>query len=218
MAFTDTIRWPSKGTAISASEIEILHRHAALKGVGLKGTSGTDIDVPLICEAIDDAALMLEKYPELRVIGGKPFGLYIDKNMKPNDFAEVSKRSPQLIHLNEKAYRDRDALAAEYALCVADGWFVAGTDYHHIIYHEFGHVLGDYYRINVISITQIIFGLDSKTIITKLRKELSKYSVDIEGEIISEMISASMKSDPEEFVLNFIDECDKIITKKGLVQ
>jgi hypothetical protein len=48
MAFTDTIRWPSKGTAISAHEIEILQRHAALNGVGLKGTRGADIDVPLI--------------------------------------------------------------------------------------------------------------------------------------------------------------------------
>jgi hypothetical protein len=217
MAFSNTIRWPSKGAAISADEVELLYRYAAQKGVGLKGISGTDIDVPLICEAIDDVALMLKKYPNLHVIGGKPFGLYIDRKMKPNDFAEVSNRSPYLIHLNEKAYRDRDALAEEYAKCVADGWFVAGTDYHHIIYHEFGHVIGEYYRIAGMTIAAKILNRGFNQTVQFLRRNLSKYSVDQEGEVVSEMMSASIKPNVDEFVLNFIDECDKIILKKGLV-
>jgi hypothetical protein len=193
----------------------MLQQYAALNGVGLKGIEGTDVDVALIIEAIDDAVMMLEKYPGLREIYGKPFGLYIDRNMNPNDFAEVSKRSPHLIHLNEKAYRNREMLAKEYAQCVAEGWFVAGTDYHHIIYHEFGHIFGDYYRLNDVVIAKRIFALDTIKLVKRLNEDLSKYSVDIEGEIISEMISASMKPDPEEFVLNFISECYKIINRKG---
>jgi hypothetical protein len=158
---------------------------------------------------------MLEKYPELRVIGGKPFGLYIDKKMNQNDLAEVSKRSPHLIHLNAKAYRSKAILAKEYAESMAEGWFVAGTDYHHIIFHEFGHVLGEFYRINDLAIAKDIFGLDADSLTEKLIHALSRYSTYNKGEIISEMISASMKPDPEEFVLNFTSECYKIITRTG---
>jgi hypothetical protein len=157
---------------------------------------------------------MLKKYPDLHTIGGKPFGLYVDRKMNQDDLAEVSKRSPHLIHLNAKAYRSREVLATEYAKSVAEGWFVAGTNYHHIIYHEFGHILGEYYKIDDVAIAKNVFGLGAKKLAKHLLKVLSRYSVYTDGEIISEMISASMKPDPADFVLNFTVECDKIIHRK----
>ena len=154
-----------------------------------------------------------------------------DKKAWPdtNDFAKVSKRSPHIIHLNPAAYRDGKRLAEEYQDGVERGLFVQGSDYHHIIYHEFAHTIRCIYdKYGKTDVEGIVLGVlkgmqDIKVSTTAtevlifLCENLSIYatSKDIRGknsELFPEIMSASMIDNPQKYILKSLEEIISIIT------
>jgi hypothetical protein len=90
------------------------------------------------------------------------------------------------------------------------GWFVKGTDYCSIIYHEIGHI---YEKLHKISISQtqehikVIFKTDSiEKALKILAINLSQYSALADGEIVSEMFSAYFSGRNDDFILTFIEK------------
>ena len=126
---------------------------------------------------------------------------------------------PPVCLLFHNAFRDITVLKREYAKLVEAKWFVAGTDYHAIIYHEIGHFLAEVYRIDGLGIAKKITGIQSTpALMDYLEENLSGYAASFEdgSEIISECFASVFGSSVEnDFALRFVGECDKLIAKKG---
>ena len=211
MSQNSEIEWPPKGMVISSEQYKELRDYAEEKGIKLRGFKKSDVDIDLAREFIDDTAKMLDKYPELRGISKEFFTLELSHSMKQNDFAETNPGVIHIIKLNVDAMRSKTKLAEEYKKLADKGWFVKGTDYHSIIYHEMGHIRGDKYKIDGLQVAKRIFPNNNKEELRDyLEKNLSQYSVSqLDGsEIISEVFSAYSQGIKSEFVLKFIKICD----------
>ena len=118
------------------------------------------------------------------------------------------------MHLNADAYRKKHNLQREYKKLSDEGWFVKGTSYQSVIYHETGHMVSDIYGIDGLAIMKDVLGTTS-TAETLLwcKNNLSEYSFKVDGtEIVSEMFSAfyGLNNPPKE-VVDFMAKCDKMI-------
>ena len=133
--------------------------------------------------------------------------------MHPQDYAETTKRK---IKLNAVAYRDVELLEMEYQKDVADGWFVQGTDYRAIIHHEFGHVVANVYKLDLLKIACEITGLNPREILLYVAKNLSIYAGKCTdgAEIISEVFADMSTNAPCEFSKKFYNAILNL-TRKG---
>jgi len=187
----DRIVWPEKGEPITTTDYRELRTYANDHDILLSGFRNSDVDIELMKEVIDDAAKVLEQFPELGGTGRKKLTLMLS-DMSDNDFSMVYKDS-HILRLNSKAYRSKKALAEEYAKLADEGWFVRGTDYHSIVYHELGHVYANKHGINGMDIVlSILETKNEKYAVKYLREYLSQYSVSSPSwnEIISEIFSS----------------------------
>lgn len=210
MAQENLIQWIPKGENISFKEYKKLREYATSKGITLRGFKKSDVDIALAKETIDEAARMLEKYPELKGTAKKPFTLELSTAMRANDFAETSHGVKHIIKLNADAFRDKEKLASEYKKLADAGWFVKGTDYHSIIHHEIGHIIGEMRDIDGLHIAELVLETDEvDKVFAYIKKNLSKYSsVKEDGtEIISEVMSAYEFGIKDDFILTFLKIC-----------
>lgn len=210
MSKSGNIEWLPKGEKISLEEYKELRQYADSKGVKLSGFKKSDVDVNLAKEFIDDAANMLDEYPELKGTLKKPFTLELSSSMSSNDFAETNPGITHIIKLNANAMRDKTKLAEEYKKLADSGWFVKGTDYHSIIYHEMGHIIGDKYKIDSLEIAKSILHTNNKDeVFEYVETNISEYSVSLldGSEIISEIFSAHKKGIKSDFILTFLKTC-----------
>ena len=200
------IQWPEKDhTKVPSNEIRRdLHEYANSRDVIIEGIRKADVDVELVKEMIDAAGDVLDKFPELKGEGKRQFTLRIS-TLDTNDFAGVEPSSPHMLRLNEAAMRSKSKLAEEYKKLADEGWFVRGTDYKSIIYHEMGHMFEMRHKIDGLQIAQEIFGNISKAETKKiLENNLSQYSTDRPDEVTSEIFSAYFTGRRDEFILNFM--------------
>jgi hypothetical protein len=208
------IGWPPKGASISNEHYRELRTYAEGKGVFLQGYKNSDVDVSLTREVVDSAERLFAKYPELRGTTKRPFTLALDRHMKSADFAEVREGAPHIVRLNADAYRSKSALQVEYGKLADEGWFVKGTTYQSVIYHEIGHMVADVYGIDGLAVMKDVLGTDSAAeTLLWCKNNLSEYSFKSDGsEIISEMFSAfyGINNPPQE-VVDFMARCDKMI-------
>lgn len=208
------IKWPSKGVSLTAEQYKDLRKYAEDKRIVLQGFKNSDAAIDLAKDTIDEAERMLSLYPELRGSIKKPFTLNLDRHMKSIDFAEVREGATHIMHINADAYRNRESLAQEYKKLSESGWFVRGTSYKSIVYHEVGHMAADVYGIDGLSVMKEVLGTDSTAeALLWCKNNLSEYSFKSDGsEIISEMFSAYYGSEtPGKEVVDFMSRCDKII-------
>lgn len=208
------IKWPSKGVSLTAEQYKDLRKYAEDKCIVLQGFKNSDAAIDLAKDTIDEAERMLSLYPELRGSIKKPFTLNLDRHMKSIDFAEVREGATHIMHINVDAYRNRESLAQEYKKLSESGWFVRGTSYKSIVYHEVGHMAADVYGIDGLSVMKEVLGTDSTAeALLWCKNNLSEYSFKSDGsEIISEMFSAYYGSEtPGKEVVDFMSRCDKII-------
>jgi hypothetical protein len=207
-AHSDTIRWPEKGLPLSPEKLAALTQRAEYAGVALKGFEGTDANAHVLERLIDSAGAVVKRYPQLQSIGGKPLTLHPLRNgLGDNDFAKISKGSPHIIHLNPKALRSEVHLAEEYGKLASEGWFVRGTDYRHIVYHEAGHVLDASVDVDGLAVARQISGVPYDTLHEYVANEVSKYGTASASELVAEAVSASMMEKPSGFALTFLREC-----------
>ena len=211
------IEWSPPNVPISMEQYKELRTYAESKGVFLQGFKNSDVDISLTKEAIDTAVELFERYPELQGSIRKPFTLYLDRYMRSVDFAEVKEKVPHILRLNSDSYRNKRALQTEYGKLADEGWFVRGTSYKSVIYHEMGHMVSDVYGIDGLSVMKKVLGTDS-TAETLLwcKNNLSCYSFKSDGsEIISEAFSAFYGTDnPIREIVDFMAICDKMILER----
>jgi SPP1 gp7 family putative phage head morphogenesis protein len=211
------IDWLPRGENITVEQYKELRTYANEKGITLRGFKNSDVDIELAKEFIDDASSMIEKYPILKGTDKKPFTFELANGMSSADFAETPPGVTHIIKLNADAMRDKTKLMEEYSKLANDGWFVKGTDYHSIIYHEMGHIISDKYDIDSLEIAKSAFNSLGKNynkgeILDYLEENLSQYSVAKKdgSEIISEVFSAYHQEINGDFVLTFMKMCDII--------
>ena len=210
----DIILWPPRGERISQLQYRDLQGYATDNGILLSNFKKADVDVNLIKEVIDDAAKVLGQFPELRGTRRKRFTLHLT-TMDSNDFAEVRHRSTHILHLNQDAYRSKESLAREYASLSGEGWFVRGTDYHSIPYHEIGHMFSNMHNIDGFELSKDALGLSKWTDIAELLETtLSQYSVSYDSgiEILPEVFSSyfSATSNKSEIILKLFNKANTI--------
>ena len=181
----------------------------------LAGVKNSDLDLELVRDAIDRTAEMIKEYDIQNRID-YPFTMDFSNPLRPQDFAESYPGTKHIIYFNRDAYRSKEALEKEYKKLESEGFFVRGTTYKSIPYHEIGHIIADIFGINSIEIAKQITGLDTeKKVLDHVAENLSIYASKPGGdEIISECFSAVYSGVNNDFALKFFDECSKIILRK----
>lgn len=200
-----SIKWPAEGTPITHEQYKEIRDYALERGIILKGFKKSDVDIALVKELIDDAEKMLTKYPELK---DTKFSI-LRAPMNDADFASAVAVHNQIV-LNSKALRDRRTFVQEYKKLVNEGWFVKGTNYHSVIYHEFGHLVGSKRNIDGMEVMKNVLGTTSNTEVLEFCDDrLSEYSSALKDgrEIISEIFSAYEGGRNDEFILTFMRLC-----------
>lgn len=205
--------WSKTATKISEEEYNSLIKHAEEKGVKLVSFKNFDGDVELIREIIDNANIVLQDFPRLAE-GKSQLQIHNSFNMDDDDFAQTINNK---IFINNFAFRSRQLLSKEYGRLAAEKWFVSGTDYTSIIYHELGHAVSNVYGLSSMKIAKEVTGLSNREIIEYVKHNLSEYSSkSLNGsEIISEVFSSVYSKTNNSFALKFYMECVRIILERG---
>jgi hypothetical protein len=211
MAIDQATDWILAGNPLRAEQVSQLHEYASAYGIKLAGFEAVDIDVELVKEMLDDCSKVLNQFPELRGKVGQIFTLRT-REMPKDDFAETDRNDPFSISLNTSAFRSKEQLACEYKRLSDSGYFVSGTDYHSIIFHEFGHLYSFAHSINGIGIMKRLSQIHHKKYALQyVRDNISIYASKDSGEITAECFSAYFgKIDPGQLVLTFVQECARI--------
>lgn len=207
-----SIVWPKGGTKLTSEEFKELRSYAESKGLKIAGIKDSTIDRELAKDVIDRASEIVDYYG-LSSRMQHPFTVDFSSALRSVDFAESFPDTHHIVYFNKDAYRSAEALKKEYAILEESGFFVKGTDYRAIVYHEMGHIIGDIYGIDSMKIAKKILGMnDEADVLDYLREALSIYSSKVGGdEIIAECFSAVYSGVDNSFALKFVEECDKII-------
>ena len=211
----DTTQWPAPGEKITDKAFKEIRKYANEKGVQIAGVKKSDLDLELVRDAIDRVSEVLDKY-NIRDKLDHPFIIDFSHSLRSADFAESYPGTNHIIYFNKDAYRSLDALENEYKKREEKYFFVKGTDYREIPYHEMGHIIADIFNINPLELALRLTGAENEKVLREeLKSKLSEYASKIGGdEIIAECYSAVLSEIDNEFALKFVKECDKIILEK----
>lgn len=209
------IVWPKNGKKVSRIEFKEIREYAKSKGIAINGIKDSMIDKTLAFDIIDKTAEMIERY-DLANKFRFPFTVDFSHSLRSIDFAESYPDTYHIIYFNKDAYRSLTALEREYSIIEKRRFFVKGTTYRSIPYHEMGHIVEDVYGIDSMEIAKRILNVRQDSEVLELLSEiLSEYSSAANGgEIISECFSAYYSGVANDFVLKFMEECDKIIAMR----
>lgn len=186
--------WEIQSNPITKEQFDELNEAADQAGVRLMGFEHYDGDVELIHESIRDIQRVLNDFPEVRK---KPVVLRPSYNMHDYDYAMTQNRT---ITINANAFNNRKALERDYKERADTGWFVRGTDYRSIIYHEMGHV--------VTNVKKVPYSRVFKEILVEdIGENISDYAVENPKEAIAEAISSYYSGKRNEIVLRVLREC-----------
>lgn len=212
---SDVTQWPPPGEKITDKAFKEIRKYANEKGIQLAGVKKSDLDLRLVQDAIDKVAEVLDRY-RIREKLDYPFTMDFSHVLRDDDFAESYPGTSHIIYFNKNAYRSLDALKKEYEKREEKNFFVKGTDYRAIPYHEMGHIIADIFNINPLDLAKKITGLqDEKDVLDRMIEVLSEYASKLGGdEIIAECYSAVLSGINNEFALKFTQECDKIILEE----
>lgn len=214
MAFEDdSIQWDSKGEKITKEQYKEIMQYARNNNIELSGFKHYDGDIKNIKDLIDDAHSVANLYPKL-VSGKQKLTIALSSTMDSRDFAITN---GHIISINADAYRNIEQLAKEYQKLVDDKWFVQGTDYHAIIKHEIGHVVGNVYNIDAMKIAKELIGTEYNAVVADyVFENLSQYSAKYNDgrEILSECFASVYNSSiKNEFALKIVEKCGNIISQ-----
>ena len=137
MASKHVTAWPSGGLAITDDKLNEIESYAQQCGVNfMKNTfKGFEGDPKELTDIIDKMKEIADRFPKVRS-GKRGLQLFGSFRMDDQDYAESH---PGNITINCNAFRNAEALKEDYAKMMESGFFVHGTSYKDIIYHEMGH-------------------------------------------------------------------------------
>ena len=216
MAASGKIVWPKSGIELSTEDFKEIRDYYGAKGIQVAGLKNSMVDKDLAKEVADKVSEIDIKYG----IGERlteSLTVYFDGTMDADDFAETPLGISHIIKFNKNAYRNKESLKREYNKLADSGYFVKGTTYKCIPYHEAGHIVSDIYELDGLEIAKGILGIENDAdVLEKIESILSKYAASkADGsEIISECFAAVYDNVDNDFALKVIEECDKIIANK----
>ncbi len=174
---------------------------AKSKNVNLSGVKKFKGSPAVVNDSVTFLANINNIFPNISV-NNKKLTLNLGESMSKKDFAATNGR---IISLNKDYYHNIDILQSEYKKLADNGWFVKGTDYRAIIYHESGHVIDEIYKIDSLKIACEITGLESKKILEFVKTDLSAYAASDKygNEIISEVFADIFSGNASKFSKEF---------------
>ena len=201
----EKIEWPkfNEDNVISKEKYHKLRNFADQHGIAIAGFQRFDGSIEAVEEAISALAFLQREFPAVADERHK-LTLILSHAMYVNDFAMTKGRH---IYLNADAYRSLERLKEEYQNAVAQNWFIQGSDWKHIIHHEFGPILANIFKIDSLEIAFTILDEDEDVnmVMDYVTEHLSEYAAMwIDGrEIISEVFSDIATQNPTEFSIKF---------------
>ena len=175
-------------------------------------------DIAVIKTVIDDIVVISKDFP--RILDERNgIVLHLNFDMREGDFATTDSFQGHEILLNAGYYSDLNILKEEYAEEVRVGRFVKNTNWRAIIRHEVGHVVAHLYGMDIIGITEDIFGIKNRLdILDRLTEVLSIYSAEYFdcSEVISESFSGYYSKIGNEFADRFVTRCISEAQKSDL--
>lgn len=213
----EIIVWPTDGQRVDKQAFKTIREYADKKNIVLAGVKNSNVSLEIVKDNIDRVSELLEKY-RLAEMLEYPFTIDYSHSLRANDFAETFPGTGHILYMNKDACRNKEALAKEYKKLVDKRFFVDGTDYRAIPYHEMGHIIADVYSIDPKDIAMRVSGTKNTVELMEfVGKNLSIYATkDLDGsEIIAECFASVYGGGKSEFALKFVEECDKIILQGG---
>lgn len=192
MASGGGISWPDEGRRLTKQEKADLRAYAREKGVRLELPRSCDADPAVLRKYADAANKVASEFPELFGEGSRPLTIRV-RTLADGDLGFSPSKARHVVDVSEASVRSERALAREYKKLADEGWFVPGTSYEAVIYHELGHRYASRNKISGMRIARAIIGSKDKTRIEfEVEKLLSKYAIAYENgsEIVSEVFSA----------------------------
>lgn len=188
----DRIQWPPQGKPMNPRVRKAIKAYASKNGVTLALPKGSDASPRVLKRYIDAAARVANDHPELWGSGKRRLTINV-AHLDPNDFGITHMNAKHIINVNADSVRSEATLAREYGKLADDGWFVRGTTYESVIYHELGHIYAGMHHISGKRIVRGIMHTDDQDMINAmLKKHLSEYSTKFSNgqEVIAEAFSA----------------------------
>lgn len=128
---------PKEGSLISEQDFKKFKNSIEKLGMRCDGFENYRGDITILNDLIQDLKTIKDTQPS---IADMKNGLLIKYEDLGNisDFAISHKKS---IVLNSRIYNDTNFMQKYYSECEAERFFVKGTNYRSVIYHEAGHIL-----------------------------------------------------------------------------
>lgn len=204
---------PFAKNQLSLDEYKELRAYADERGVSLSCIKDTYAD-PVVVRALVDAAHNVITTEGFEFLGNHGKNrLTIEQWSSSKDFGMTKENVPHIIYVNKNLMENAEEFAKAYAKEVEDGWFVAGTTYEAVIYHEMGHIYQTRKGFSPIRIARKMFGTkDWGTIKGKLEKQLSRYAGFRSNgcEISAEAFSGFFSGVGNDVADRFMDEARRV--------
>lgn len=182
------IDWPDHVKPITNDQFKELRELADNAGIKLRGFRHAGIDPEAARSHIEAAARMLDRFPELREVDGRPLTIRLS-GMLSDDFAGTGYDGDySVIRISEESLRSKEALEREYGRLASERWFVEGTTSESVIFHEMGHIYCHVHGVDVSSVVHDALMLDGSEALSYLEENLSQYSASFFDfrEVVSE--------------------------------
>ncbi len=201
MARGDAVgQWPDADRTMTPEVYGQLKSFAKENGVKLHGFERFDGDVELVKDFVRDMKIVVTDFGAEDLFSKKGLYLMTNYSMDPDDYAITKNTS---ITINPAAFRNKQALEKDYSERAESGWFVRGSTYHSIAFHEMGHVMINGCKLPV---QKIVGTIDTRNI--------SEYAGLSSKEAIAEAFSAYYSGVGDSDVLTIIQRCGTIINER----
>ncbi len=214
--FRDSIK-----SRITNEEYQTLKSYALSKNISLEYYKDFAGNISDIIDVIDRICIVAKDFP--LILEGKKhivLSLFYEES---KDFAYTEANH---IFLNGLFYADTKNMAKDYEELEKKGRFVKGTTWKDIIYHELGHIVSNYYKINPLELAMEMLDMSPVYVAEYVATNLSQYSAAVYdsieshrtvfdgSEIIAESFCGFYSGSNNAFSKRFVDECKKTIQRK----
>lgn len=206
---------------ISKGEYITLRNYATAHGISLADFRDFTGNIQDMLDIIDKISIVSKDFPKIT-----DCQRHVILGLRYEDSEDFAGTESNKIILNGMFYNDVEITAKEYEEKMQQGFFVKGTTWKDIIFHELGHVVSNLYHLKPLEIAQKILHTKLKTEVAEyVAQNLSLYSaksyesiishqMEFDGsEIIAECFCAYYGGIHNEFAISFVNACKEIIRR-----
>lgn len=197
--------WKGEPQDHTDAEIEKLKKYASDKGLVLDpGFSSFDGDLELIKDFISTTH---DNIRDIEFERNKRIRIGVSYTMSDDTYAETNNAT---ITLNGFAFRERALLEADYNDRVNAGFFTKGSTYLDIATHESAHVIVYLNSHKKNGLFERVFGADMTKARPLIEKQVSRYALKDNDELIAESYVKYRNGEINRYVLKVLEFCDML--------